>query len=55
MDSDKTYGDIIDEMETLLNNVRAEICDYYCKFASQNRSEEEMRSLCNNCPLNRLD
>ena len=28
---DKTYGDIIDEMETLLNNVRAEICDYYCK------------------------
>ena len=52
---EKTYGDIIDALENLLNRVRAEICDYYCKFASQNRSEEEMRSLCWNCPLNRLD
>ena len=51
----KNMTDIIEELRATLEKAQKEVCDDLCRFPRQNRSEEEMRSICNNCPLNRLD
>lgn len=51
----KNMTDIIEELRATLEKAQQEVCDDLCRFPRQNRSEEEMRSLCRNCPLNRLD
>lgn len=55
MDNETTLTDYGIQMQGLIEEVRSDICDHYCKFAAQNRPADEMRSICNNCPLNRLD
>lgn len=42
----ETVTDIIEEVKT-------EICDNYCKYVDQ-LSEEELNEKCSNCPLSRL-
>ena len=52
---DRTLANVIDDLQVLIEHVQSDICDDYCKYAVQNRAMEEMRSICGNCPLNRLD
>ena len=55
MKSDKTITGVIDQLKEIIGHVQTEICDDYCKFPYQHLNEEEMESVCNGCPLNKLD
>lgn len=46
---------MIHELKALVEEVQHEICDDYCKYPNQCRSQEEMHSICGNCPLEKLD
>lgn len=38
----------------LIEEVREEICDKYCKYSDRGLSDDEIEELCTNCPLNKL-
>ena len=46
---------MLHELRELIEEVKADICDGYCKYPAQNLSREEMLSICVDCPLDRLD
>ena len=37
-----------------LDEVKAGICDDYCKYPEQIKDDEELMTICENCPLMRL-
>lgn len=44
----KTISDILEE-------VKEQMCDKYCKYSEQAKDEEELwNEICDKCPLNRL-
>lgn len=47
MENQKSVTDLIEE-------VRAEICDKYCKYRDRELGDNEIEKLCENCPLNKL-
>lgn len=51
----KTLEGIIDDLEVLVEHVQTEVCDDICKHPEKVESEEELRALCDKCPLNKLD
>ena len=38
----------------MLEEIEAQICDEYCKYAYQITEEEDLYLICETCPLNRL-
>lgn len=47
MNKQKSVSDIIEE-------VREEICDKYCKYSDRGIDDDDIEKLCTNCPLNKL-
>lgn len=48
----KTLGKIISDM---VNDVAMKMCDDYCKYPDMVKDEEELRKICDRCPMNRLE
>lgn len=44
----KTTPEIIEE-------VKEQICDYYCKYPFEYQDNEILEVICNKCPLNKLE
>lgn len=43
-----------DEYKEIMEDVKSEMCDHYCKFRST-ENQEELDEICKNCPLDRLN
>ena len=44
----------INELENVVEEVRKEMCDDYCKYPHECKDEEELNERCNNCPMCRI-
>ena len=47
MDKEKSITQILDD-------VKSEICDKYCKYPYEVEDEADLDKICENCPLERL-
>lgn len=44
----------VEMMDEEIEEVKAEICDHYCKYTEQWENGEDIEDIYDKCPLNRL-
>lgn len=42
-------------LAAVLDEVKQNICDHYCRFPFEVEDQEQMDELCERCPLSRID
>lgn len=52
-----TLANIREELKKVdeeIEEVKSEMCDYYCKYTEDWKEGKDVEEICNKCPLNRL-
>ena len=44
----------IQTIPQIIEEVKMEICDHYCKYTNETKDEEKLYDICGKCPLGRL-
>ena len=42
-------------LEQLISGVKCEMCDNFCRWPHEARTQEELDAICKHCPLDLLD
>ena len=38
-----------------IEEIKADMCDYYCKYPTEIADDEILRLICDKCPMNKLE
>lgn len=44
----------IQTIPQIIEEVKTEMCDHYCKYPNEIKDDEELCDICGKCPLGRL-